>query len=130
MKYLLDVNVLVALGFADHEFHDRVARWARTEKSATFLTCSITELGFLRVLAQIPAYGLTVEQARKLLVCLKDVAPFAFIRDNHDAAALPPWAKTAKQLTDGHLAKLASANGGVLATMDGKIPGAYLVPES
>jgi len=25
MKYLLDVNALIALGFIHHEFHDRVA---------------------------------------------------------------------------------------------------------
>jgi predicted nucleic acid-binding protein len=29
MKYLLDVNALVALGFLEHEFHERVARWVR-----------------------------------------------------------------------------------------------------
>ena len=27
MKYLLDVNGLVALGFLQHEFHERVASW-------------------------------------------------------------------------------------------------------
>jgi hypothetical protein len=30
MKYLLDVNVLVALGFLQHEFHERVASWVHT----------------------------------------------------------------------------------------------------
>jgi hypothetical protein len=49
--------------------------------------------------------------------------------DDHDASHLPAWVKTPKQLTDGHLLKLASANGGVLATLDGKIPGAYLISE-
>jgi hypothetical protein len=29
MKYLLDVNALVALGLIHHEFHDRVAAWVR-----------------------------------------------------------------------------------------------------
>ena len=28
MRYLLDVNALVALGFLQHEFHERVAHWA------------------------------------------------------------------------------------------------------
>jgi len=35
---------------------------------------------------------------------------------------------SAKQTTDGHLAQLAKAKGAVLATLDGKIPGAYLIP--
>jgi len=55
MKYLLDVNGLVALGFLQHEFHERVASWVHTLASRgvpELATCSITELGFVRVLAQ------------------------------------------------------------------------------
>ena len=91
MKYLLDVNALVALGFADHEFHNRVARWVRDQKSATWLTCSITELRFMRVLVQAPAYGLTLAQARTLLLSLKAAGKFTFIADDHDASSLPAW---------------------------------------
>jgi hypothetical protein len=61
---------------------------------------------------------------------LKQDSRFAFLADDHDASHLPAWVKTAKQLTDGHLLKLAGANGGVLVTLDGKIPGAYLIPGS
>ena len=123
------MNALVALGFANHEFHDRVAVWLRAQLSPTLLTCSITELGFLRVLAQAPAYGLTIAQARALMLRLKRDSRFAFISDDHDASHLPAWVRTPKQLTDGHLLKLASANAGVLATLDRKIPSAYLIPE-
>lgn len=49
MIYLLDVKALVALGFVNHEFHDRVA-WVRAQNSSALATCSITELGFVRVL--------------------------------------------------------------------------------
>jgi len=38
------------------------------------------------------------------------------------------WVKTPKQITDGHLAQLAKANGAILATLDGRIPGAFLIP--
>ena len=44
MTYLLDVNALVALGLAHHEFHDRVAAWVRTAPRPTLVTCAITEL--------------------------------------------------------------------------------------
>ena len=130
MKYLLDVNALVALGLVHHEFHDRVARWVKGQRFPAIATCSITELGFVRVLSQAPSYGLSVAQARSLLLRLKkaDVLSFTFIADDHDIAHLPAWVKTAKQTTDGHLAQLASANGAVLATLDSKIPGAYLIP--
>jgi predicted nucleic acid-binding protein len=132
MRYLLDVNTLVALGFAQHEFHDRIASWLKSRQFPPLATCSITELGFIRVLAQAPAYGFTIAQARSLLLRLKeaDVARFTFIPDDHDVSHLPTWVKTPKQTTDGHLVKLASANGSVLATLDGKIPEAYLIPNS
>jgi hypothetical protein len=71
MKYLLDVNALVALGFIHHEFHDRVAAWVRASQFPPLATCSITELGFVRVLSQAPAYGFTVAHARTLLLRLK-----------------------------------------------------------
>jgi len=131
MTYLLDVNALVALGFAHHEFHERVARWVRKQHLSTLATCSITELGFVRVLVQAPAYGLTVAQARTLLLRIKqaDIPQFTFIPDDHDISHLPTWVRAAKQITDGHLAKLAAAHEAVLATLDARIPGAYLIPD-
>jgi len=129
--YLPDVNALVALGFVNHEFHERVASWLRAQHFPPLATCSITELGFIRVLAQAPAYGLTIPQARTLLVRIKqaNVPKFTFIPDDHDISRLPAWVKTPRQITDGHLVNLASAVGGTLATLDGKIPGGYLIPD-
>jgi predicted nucleic acid-binding protein len=132
VKYLLDVSTLVALGVTHHEFHHRVAAWVRAQHFPPLATCSITELGFVRVIAQAPAYGFTVAQARTLLLRLKraKVLPLEFIRDGHDVSHLPAWVKTPKQTTDGHLVQLAGANGAVLATLDEKIPGAYLIPRN
>jgi len=131
MIYLLDVNALVALGFINHEFHDRLASWVQSQNSPSLASCSITELGFVRVLAQAPAYGFSVTQARTLLLRLKDVAtsPLTFVRDEHDVSHLPSWVRAPKQITDGHLSKLATANGAVLATLDENIPGSYLIPK-
>ena len=130
MIYLLDVNALVALGFINHEFHARVASWVQSSNSKQLASCSITELGFLRVLSQAPAYGFTVAQARALLLRLKQArtARLTFILDEHDVSHLPGWVKAPKQITDGHLSKLASAKGAVLATLDESIPGSYLIP--
>jgi hypothetical protein len=91
MTYLLDVNALVALGFINHEFHDRLATWFQTQKSPKLASCSITELGFVRVLAQAPAYGFTVAQARTLLLRLKSTrsSPLDFIPDGHDIRSCP-----------------------------------------
>ena len=133
MKYLLDVNGLVALGFLQHEFHERVASWVHTQASRGVLelaTCSITELGFVRVVAQAPQYGFTIANARILLLRLKtgNSPKFTFIPDDHDVSHIPAWVKTAKQTTDGHLVQLAKAKSSILATLDEKIPGAFLIP--
>src|SRR5271170_1474851 len=132
MKYLLDVNALVALGFVLHEFHTRVTGWLQVQQSPQLATCSITELGFARVLAQAPGYGLTITQARTLLLRLKksSTLPFTRISDDHDISHLPAWVKLPKQTTDGHLLQLASAKGVALATLDEKIQGAYVIPRS
>jgi uncharacterized protein len=131
MIYLLDVNALIALGFINHEFHPCVARWVRAKTSPQLASCSITELGFLRVLAQAPAYGFTVSQARSLLLRLKEssTCPLAFIADGHDVSHLPSWVKAPKQITDGHLSDLAKANGALLATLDENIPDSFLIPK-
>lgn len=133
MICLLDVNALVALGFLQHEFHERMAAWVRaslTKGALDLATCSITELGFVRVLTQAPQYGFTIAQARDLLLRLKssNVLAFRFLTDDHDISRLPAWVKTAKQTTDGHLAQLARARGAILGTLDRRIPGALLIP--
>ena len=130
MKYLLDVNVLIALGIFHHSFHDRVNAWALSLEKAQLMTCSITELGFVRVAAQAPDYGFTVMQAQTLLNSLKTKSkmPLTFLPDGVDVAQLPAWVKSPKQTTDGHLLQLASAHGAALATLDERIPGAYLIP--
>jgi predicted nucleic acid-binding protein len=133
VRYLLDVSALVPFGFIDHEFHQRVGIWARALASPgvpEFATCSITELGFVRILVQTSEYGLTVAEARSLLVKIKAAGKpnFTFISDDHDISQLPGWVSTPKQITDGHLVQLAKANGAVLATLDRKIPGAFVIP--
>jgi predicted nucleic acid-binding protein len=133
MTYLLDVNSLLALGVLHHEFHKRVAAWiARLGKKGIpdLATCSITELGFVRVLSQAQQYRFSVVQARELLLLLKasESISCSFIPDGHDISHLPKWVKSPKQTTDWHLVELARANGAQLATLDGKIPGCFFIP--
>lgn len=127
------MNALVALGLLEHELHERVALWVfglKKRRHYAILTCSITELGFVRVLSQAPQYGLTVAQSRMLLAKLKKqgTVPFEFIADDHGISHLPAWAKTGRQTTDGHLAELALARNSVLATLDERIPSAFIIP--
>ena len=133
MRYLLDVNALLALVVLEHEFHGRVASWvARLGARGEMATCSITELGFVRVLGQAQQYGSSVAQARELLLKVKNNQGmrWTFIPDDRDISHLPRWVRTPKQTTDGHLAELARANQAVLATLDRRIPGGFVIPQS
>src|SRR5580658_882738 len=127
---LLDVNVLVAFGVRNHQLHDRVSAWVQSGSYSSLWTCSITELGFVRVMAQTPSYGLNVEQAVALLARMKERPGLLmkFIDDDQEASNLPAWVKTGKQTTDGHLMQLAKAHDAMLATLDAKIPGAFVIP--
>ncbi|CAN5569852.1 type II toxin-antitoxin system VapC family toxin [soil metagenome] len=132
MRYLMDVNALVAFGHTAHLFHARVVRWAASvadDNIPEFATSPITELGFVRIMSQ--AYGATVIEAQSLLSGLIEFEglDFKFIADNLDASCLPAWVNGAKQTTDGHLLELAKANGCILATLDERIPDAFLIPE-
>jgi predicted nucleic acid-binding protein len=130
MRYLLDVNALIALGLEFHTFHFRIAAWIGSEPHSTYLTCSVTELGFVRVMAQVPTYATDVQAAKNLLLRLKRSRSklIEFVSDTEDISSLPQWVKTPAQTTDGHLLHLATANSAVLATFDKGIPGAFLIP--
>lgn len=130
MKYLLDVNVLVAFGMINHSLNVRVTDWIVANAPLVVATCAITELGFIRVISQTESYGLTVAEAQTELLILKGLPylTWEFFGDELDVSALPSWVKTGKQTTDGHLVQLAQAHGAVLATLDAKIPGALVIP--
>lgn len=133
MRYLLDVNALIAICILEHEFHSRVESWAASlciSGVPNFATCPITELGFVRIASQVPAYGFTVEDARTELMKLKSSRTFnfVFLADSNDISKLPAWVNRPKHVTDGHLAQLAKSKGAILATLDEDIPNSFVIP--
>jgi predicted nucleic acid-binding protein len=134
MKYLLDVNVLLAWGWADHADHHRAVRWivsVKKERGTKLLTSPIPELGFVRVSMQRAAGRLDISAAAHTLASmLKSLGRHhAFLPDDCSAAGeFPAWCGAASRTTDGHLVLLARAHGADLATLDTGIPGAFLVP--
>jgi predicted nucleic acid-binding protein len=133
VKYLLDVNLLVAWGWKEHSDHERVARWIGRERSqpdTQFLTSPIPELGFIRVSVQRAAGAVAVKDAcvalDGMLASLGNA--HSFVSDGERGTNLPKWCKSADRTTDAHLLALADAHGAKLATLDTGIPGAFLVP--
>ena len=69
MKCLLDVNVLLALGYWKHDHSGRVRLWmSRLQQHACelplFVTCAITELGFVRIASGGGGFAANVNAAR------------------------------------------------------------------
>jgi len=130
VTYLLDVNALLALGHAAHVHHERVAKWVATlDADQVLATSSITELGFVRIAPQA-RLSPDVATARALLAELRASTrpPFVRLTDDVGADALPGWADTPGATTDGHLSALAGERLAELATLDERIPGAFLIP--
>jgi len=91
----------------------------------------VTELAFVRIVPQLPGLGASVEQAKELLRRLKRQrrVRVRILADAVGADHLPAWVKTVRRTTDGHLLELAKRHSTALATLDDKIPGAFLVPD-
>jgi uncharacterized protein len=132
VTYLLDVNALLALGYQGHVHHSKIGAWLQEGKADNqfrLATCSITELGFVRVATSSAALALDIATAKAALARLKSNSSvaFTFLTDNRGADALPLWVQKSSQTTDGHLLDLASASGAKLLTFDAGIPGAEII---
>jgi len=130
MRYLLDVNSLIALAHTGHALHGKAAGWYCSVASSArgFHTCSITELGFVRVSVNT---GLQpdIEAAKQALDALKASSSIRFeiLADDLGAAQLPAFVKKPQDITDGHLLGLARKNSMQLVTLDQKIPKALFI---
>jgi toxin-antitoxin system PIN domain toxin len=131
MKYLLDVNVLVAWGWEDHVEHERVASWiASVAPGNRIFTSAIPQLGFVRVSVQRTGGRVTVAEAGEILAGMLGVlgGRHAFLPDNRESTRWPDWCISAARTTDAHLLALANAHGARLATLDTNIPTAFVLP--
>jgi uncharacterized protein len=133
VKYLLDVNVLVAWGWFDHVDHERAAAWigaVKKRKTTTLMTSAIPELGFVRVSVQRTGGRVTVAEAAETLAGMVAAlgARHVHLADDQTARRFPEWCSAASRTTDAHLSALAAAHGARLATLDAGVPGAFLIP--
>jgi toxin-antitoxin system PIN domain toxin len=127
VKYLLDVNVLVAALWSGHVHHDQVHRWLDgLAENDNALTCGLTEAGFLRVINA--AYGVPLAEARGVLQDFKQRAGLEYLLElPSPVEVLPAWARSHKQVMDAYLVGLATKIGAKLGTLDRGIPGAKLL---
>ena len=126
MTYLLDVNLLLALGDEAHVHHEVARRWFSEEGSASWATCPITENGFVRI-ASHSNYSNPPGDLRTvlgILAQLRSAPSHVFWPDDVCILdVLEPDARiTSRRTTDVYLLGLAAHNGGKLATLDRRIP--------
>jgi predicted nucleic acid-binding protein len=114
MKFLLDVNVLLAWAHPRSPHHARFHRWKKSVRSADLSTCAITELGFIRVSMQ--HFGFDLAMSAQTLAALK--TSIGHFVGELPAPALAAWSTHPAQTTDAYLCQVASAHGLRLATFD------------
>ena len=126
---LLDVNVLLAIAWPNHQFH--AAAIAALSGRKRWATCALTQLGFIR-LSSNPAAVATAkspQEAASLLARL--VADSAHLYLNSlPAPAAEDWRDVFgkvlghQQVTDAYLVRLAAANNAFLSlsTADWRAP--------
>lgn len=124
MRYLLDVNVLIALIDPTHVQHDRAHDWFAARGKQAWATCPLTENGVLRIVghARYPNSPGTPAAVAELVAILRAVGGHEFwpddvtLFDNQriDSARL----LDSGQVTDSYLLALAVAHSGQLTTFD------------
>jgi uncharacterized protein len=126
---LLDVNVLLAIAWPNHQFH--AAAIAALSSQNRWATCALTQLGFIRLSsnpAAIPT-AKTPQEATGLLARL--VADSLHTYLDSLPAPVSEDCKEAfrnllghQQVTDAYLLRLAAVNGAVVVTFDRRLESA------
>ena len=121
---LLDLNILTALLWPAHEHHDAAHRWFAAGVDASWATCALTQLGFVRIVSN-PAFSrdaLTPADATRLLARNLGHRGHRFWTDGVEVPAalrgIEAKLQGHRQVTDVYLLALAHRNKGVLATFD------------
>lgn len=121
-RYLLDVNVLVALINQDHVHHELVREWFYAFPSLAWAICAFTEAGFLRNATAPRAGQIAMSEATAILQGLAQHPGYQYqpITTDWDTLCGPFFQRLygTKQVTDAYLLGLAVREGLVLATMD------------
>lgn len=126
-RYLLDVNVLIALVDPAHVQHDAVHEWFGRVGRKAFATCPITENGLLRIVGH-PKYPNSPgppSAVNSALQAIRALPGHAFWPDSislaDGALADVSLLSSHSRVTDSYLLALARANKGQLATLDHKL---------
>jgi uncharacterized protein len=118
---LLDVNVLLAMAWPNHQHHEAAHEWFGRVAPRTWATCALTELAFVRLSAN-PAFtanAVNPDDAVRLLGRTRAHPGHRYWHELPDVDGLAGMRLGGhQQVTDAYLVLVAKVNGGVLATFD------------
>ena len=121
---LLDLNILTALLWPAHEHHEAAHRWFSGRGNARWATCSLTQLGFVRIVSN-PAFSRDALAPADAVALLRDNINHSGHEFWADSLQLPAAVQAVasslsghRQLADAYLLALANRRKGILATFD------------
>jgi uncharacterized protein len=123
-RFLLDINVLIALIDPAHVQHNRAHAWFRSKGQKAWATCPLTENGVLRIVGhpKYPNSPGSPAAVVELLAAFRKLSGHAFWPD--DVSLLdkeqvdPTRLLDSAHVTDSYLLALARGHDGQLATFD------------
>jgi toxin-antitoxin system PIN domain toxin len=122
--FLLDANVLIALAWPRHEFHEKVGKWFSSHARAGWATCPFTQAAFVRILSN-PVFSVDALSPRNALRVLEANLNLPGHRFLPDSIGVPEALKDMearltghRQIADAYLVGLATHHLGKLATLD------------
>jgi toxin-antitoxin system PIN domain toxin len=123
-RFLLDVNVLIALIDPAHVQHDRAHEWFAKSGKRAWATCPLTENGVLRIVgsARYPNSPGTPAAVAELMTGFLALSGHEFWPDDLTLSDSRRIRRdrllNSAQVTDSYLLALAGAHDGKLATFD------------
>jgi uncharacterized protein len=123
---LLDVNVILALAWPNHQFHGQARSWFAARATSGWSTCALTQLGFIRISSN-PAFtphAKTPQEAALLLASMTSAPGHRYLESLPEPAHRSAgWQHVAghRQTTDAYLVHVARHHGIRLATFDGRM---------
>jgi toxin-antitoxin system PIN domain toxin len=126
-RFLLDVNVLIALVDPAHVQHEAAHAWFGRVGHKAFATCPITEMGLLRIVGH-PKYPNSPGPPSAVagaLQAMRGLKGHAFWPDGislvDNGLVVASLLSSHARVTDTYLLALACANRGRLATLDARL---------
>jgi toxin-antitoxin system PIN domain toxin len=126
---LLDVNVLMALAWPNHQFH--VGATERLDAAGrNWATCALTELGFIRLSCNPTVVGVS-KSPLEATILLSEMGedPRHVYLESLPSPTVQPFSRSmeeilgSKQITDAYLLALALRNRATLLTFDTRLVG-------